>query len=967
LHRTKIIVGVSFIAHNEFLIALFYGLSFSVSAGNATHFEEFLMRKRVCNIPLVTAWAACMLSAFQLTSHAETPESTRTVTRINPSIASFAAAKSVKSTSALVPAEKTLSSGGQLARDAILRHQEMMKGSVGSVSNAKKNCTGADCPRGRFVDSDNPVIGSGQSETSIGVDRAGRNIILGYNDVRGFSRVDGTVSVSGFQYSSDGGRTFTDGGQLPTGPTTDLLNAQGVLVGKYPQIFGDTDIKYISGNTFICSSILVKLAANPAGEKVPVQSMGIHRTRDGGRTWEGPFEVTAASNPNGKFDSAGQVTDAADKEYLDVDPETGRVIISWTNFTDSLTEMRAAISDDIEAAVPTWNKGVVVSSTNLDGQGSVPRFAGSGSQNAYVVWMRSSSFAERSIAIARSTDNGKTFGAPATISNGLPSASGTAGAFIQMDYVLGNDRVNAFPSLAVDKSSSRYRNSVYVVYAAKTTSGADGSDIIFQRSTDEGATFTAPVAVNARPQQDRGQWFPWVTVDTLSGRVWVFYYDQGIADTGDLTQVSYTYSDDGGNRWSKPAAMSKPFRAGHGNDTSQPNLGDYNQAVAQNLELFAVFATTEQPKFTDGLPGLQPDVTFKRLNLFDALKPSLSIGNLSVKDSGGDGFINAGETLEVTVPLFNDVTNPINASSVPSPFVSLSTSTPGISPIFNISTYPTITAGATKSNTIPFKFRVAPSFVPGTPVVFNADLITAQGFNRLTETVPSGTPVLTPLLSEDFETAAPGALPTGWVAAHAAGRNIVPWTSRKGLCADNPTNAGFHINAEDGVAPTPPATAVNSSRWERLFSPTIKVPEDANYLQVEFDVCYDTEEEAFYNILAYDGMFLRITDVTDPANVRSILAEAVARDFSTGDIEHYPRHLIRSSNPDYFSDMSAWAGSSGGKSKKVRLTVPGIAGRSVQLRFEYTQDSNTICSDLRPGATCGVSVDNIKVQSAAVK
>lgn len=930
------------------------------------------MKRRVRIIPLMTGLAACVLSAFQLASHAETPTPTRVATpiAIDKSTANFATvklAKSPNSKAALVPTEKAMSYGGQLAREAILRQQEMMKGGAGAVSSAKKVCTGADCPRGRFVDVDTPTLRAGQAETALGVDRSGRNIILGYNDGRGFSRADGTVSLSGYQYSSDGGRTFTEGGQLPTGPTTDLLNAQGELVAKYPQIFGDPDIKYISGNTFIYSSILVKLAANPAGEKVPVQTMGIHRTRDGGRTWEGPFEVTAASNPNGKFDATGQVTDAADKEYLDVDPDTGRVIISWTNFTDNLIEIRSAISDDIEAAVPTWNKGVVVSSTNLDGQGSVPRFAGSGSQNAYVVWTRFGRQFENSIAISRSTDNGKTFGAPATISNGLPNASGTAGAFVLMDYVLGNDRVNAFPSLAVDKSSSRNRNSVYVVYAAKTTSGADGSDVIFQRSTDEGVSFTAPVALNARPQQDRGQWFPWVTVDSLSGRVWVFYYDQGIADSGDLTQVSYTYSDDGGNRWTKPAAMSKPFRAGHGNDTSQPNLGDYNQAVAQNLELFAVFATTEQPKFTEGLPGLQPDVTFKRLNLFDAIKPSLSIGNLAVKDSGGDGFINAGETLEVTVPLFNDVTNPGNASSVPSPFVSLSTSTSGISPIFNISTYPTIAAGTTKSNTIPFKFRVSPSFVPGTPVVFNADLITAQGFNRLIETVPSGTPVLTPLLSEDFETAAAGALPTGWVAAHAAGRNIVPWTSRKGLCADNPTNAGFHINAEDGPAPTPPATATNSTRWERLFSPTIKVPEDANYLQVEFDVCYDTEEEASYSVLAYDGMFLRITDVTDPANVRSILAEAVARDFSTGDIEHYPRHLIRSSNPDYFSDMSAWAGSSGGKSQKVRLTVPGIAGRSVQLRFEYTQDSNTICSDLRPGATCGVSVDNIKVQSAAVK
>jgi hypothetical protein len=943
-------------------------------AKDTMHFKEFLMRKRVQVIPRVTTIVAFALSA--------TLSATLSVLCL-PALAATpidsASAKLTKSKSDLSPPEQTLSYGGELARAATQRYYDAMNGVTGaakagagssSSTSAKKACVGAGCPSGRFVDPDNPTLVAGQAETSIAVDRSGRNIILGYNDGRGFARADGTVSVSGYQYSTDGGRNFTEGGQLPVGPTTELKNAAGEVVGRYPQIFGDPDIKYINNNTFIYASILLKLAPNPAGVQVPIQSMAIHRTRDGGRTWEGPFEVTAASNPNGKFSAAGAPTDAADKEYLDVDPKTGRVIISWTNFTDGLTEIRSAISDDIEAPVPTWNKGVVISSINRDGQGSVPRFSGNGSQNAYVVWMRSNSFFERSIAISKSTDNGKTFGAPAVISNGLPNSTGAPGSFVQMDYVLGNDRVNAFPSLAVDKSSSRYRNSVYVVYAAKTSGGADGSDIIFQKSTDGGDTFSAPVALNARPQQDRGQWFPWITVDTFSGRVWAFYYDQGIADSGDLTQVSYTYSDDGGNRWSKPAAMSKPFRAGHGNDLSQPNLGDYNQAVAQGLELFAVYSITEQPKFTDGFPGpqlLSPDVTFKRLNLFDALKPSLSIGNLSIKDSGGDGFINAGETFEVTLPLVNDVTNPSNASTISSPFVSLSTNTPGITPMFGFSSYPNIAAGATQSNNNVFRFRVSPSFVPGTPITFNADLITVQGLNRLTETVQTGTPVLTTLLSEDFEGAAPGALPAGWAAVHAAGRNIVPWTSRKGFCGDNATNAAFHINAEDGPAPVAPATDVNSSRWERLWSPTIKVPTDASYLEVEFDVCYDTEEEALYKVLAYDGTFLRLTDVTDPANVRSILAEAVGRDFSTGDIEHYPRHLIRSNNPDYFQDMSAWAGSSGGKSKKVRLTVPGIAGRSVQLRFEYTQDSNTICSDLRPGATCGVSVDNIKVKSAAVK
>ena len=40
-----------------------------------------------------------------------------------------------------------------------------------------------------------------------------------------------------------------------------------------------------------------------------------------------------------------------------------------------------------------------------------------------------------------------------------------------------------------------------------------------------------------------------------------------------------------------------------------------------------------------------------------------------------------------------------------------------------------------------------------------------------------------------------------------------------------------------------------------------------------------------------------------------------------------------------------------------------MAGSTAQLRFEYTQDSFGTCSDVRPGHSCGVLIDNIFVQS----
>src|SRR6266545_960545 len=93
-------------------------------------------------------------------------------------------------------------------------------------------------------------LGLTQSETSLAVDSTGRHVVVGFNDFRGLISAT-TVSVSGFMYSDDGGATFVDGGQLPTGPTTVRFNQ------RFPQIFGDPDVKYLGGCNFVYSSIML--------------------------------------------------------------------------------------------------------------------------------------------------------------------------------------------------------------------------------------------------------------------------------------------------------------------------------------------------------------------------------------------------------------------------------------------------------------------------------------------------------------------------------------------------------------------------------------------------------------------------------------------------------------------------------------------------------------------------------------
>jgi hypothetical protein len=271
-----------------------------------------------------------------------------------------------------------------------------------------------------------------------------------------------------------------------------------------------------------------------------------------------------------------------------------------------------------------------------------------------------------------------------------------------------------------------------------------------------------------------------------------------------------------------------------------------------------------------------------------------------------------------------------------------------------VAVYPSIPPGGTLLPLPPFAIRTANSYIPGTPIQFTLSVQSAQGPATLTFTQTTGTPVYTTLLSENFDGVAPGVLPAGWQAAHGGGANTVPWTTNNGFCGTS--NKVFHANANDGPAGGSP------SRWERLFSPPFVVPGNSEYVTLDFDVCYDTEDDPVLKGQAYDGFFLRITDVTPGRTLRSILAEAFEQEFTTDGFKHYPKHFPRNGDPAYFEDMSVWGGNSNGV-QHVRMRLPGMSGSTAQLRFEFAQDSLFTCANVRPGHACGVSVDNVVIRS----
>jgi hypothetical protein len=226
----------------------------------------------------------------------------------------------------------------------------------------------------------------------------------------------------------------------------------------------------------------------------------------------------------------------------------------------------------------------------------------------------------------------------------------------------------------------------------------------------------------------------------------------------------------------------------------------------------------------------------------------------------------------------------------------------------------------------------------------------------------TGTPVATTIFAENFDGTSVGSLPPGWATIHAGGANTVPWTTNNAFCGTT-SNALFHINANDG----PGTNGSNQTRFERVASPNITIPANAQYVTLDFDICYDTEEDSNFNIQAFDGADLRITDFSTGHVARANFMEAFADSIMTGSLMYYPRHNVRSSNANYLQDISLWSGDSQGF-KHVSMVLPGMQGTTVQLRPDFTQDGSLTCTNLRPTHTlCGVSIDNIVMKSVVTK
>ncbi len=324
------------------------------------------------------------------------------------------------------------------------------------------------------------------------------------------------------------------------------------------------------------SRMYVNFIANSYG-------MGLAYSTNNGSTWS---PVNVAPNP-------GQL---ADKNHMWIDnspssPYLGYMYISWTDFGGSY-DYDVVISKSTNNGT-SWSTRVPISGTISSFDHGVNINTGPNGE-VYVCWATypSSGLTENGIGFNKSFDGGATYGTPVKIISNLKG--------IREIGVGKNMRVNSFPVMAVDISGGAYNGNIYVVWTNIGVPGintGNSADVYMIKSTDEGATWSAPIKINQdAPGMGKKHYFGWITCDPESGILSVVFYDDRNVGTSQC-EVYCANSFDGGDTWEDFKVSDVSFTPSPIPGLASSYMGDYLGITARGSKVYPVWTDTRNNKW----------------------------------------------------------------------------------------------------------------------------------------------------------------------------------------------------------------------------------------------------------------------------------------------------------------------------------------------------------------------------------
>lgn len=338
----------------------------------------------------------------------------------------------------------------------------------------------------------------------------------------------------------------------------------GTLTSQYG-VWGDPVLRFDADGNLYYSH----LSNPPSGVGYWIDRIVVQKSTNGGQSWT--TGVGVGYNPPVKNQ---------DKEWLTVDMTQSEyrhhVYMCWTEFDDygstSPNDSTRILFSRSTDRGNTWSNPIRVSDTGGDCldddntvEGAVPAVGPNG--EIYTSWS-----GPLGIMFDRSLNGGLTFGQDIFVTHQI---GGWA-----LD-VPGIYRCNGFPVTACDISDSPYRGRIYILWSDQRN-GPDNTDVFLIKSTDGGNTWFGRVRVNNDNTQ-RHQFFPAMTVDPITGFIYVVFYDRR-ETTGNVTDVYMAVSRDGGVTFENFKISSSSFIP-----LGTVFFGDYIDIAAYNRKVHPIW------------------------------------------------------------------------------------------------------------------------------------------------------------------------------------------------------------------------------------------------------------------------------------------------------------------------------------------------------------------------------------------